>query len=371
MNDNLLEAFGLTERQTVLLYSVQAAIAEHDYELDGDPNPEKLKWISKWKKVLKENWEKALKEIAKKALPEENGEKTLQTQFPPLIDKMVLYRELREEVDRHENKTWFYILVLECITFRPFTPLTEEDNKEKTYSKCKFNEKAGYDYLKSLLVNTDRIPADRIDRLKKVYEDNINRISGRIIKIFAQIASTIAVGAIAAALAATFAGPIAVAILGSQFAGLHGAALVSACLAMLGGGAIAVGGAGMAGGVAVIAGGGALLGLAAGGAANGAVSLLAASSPDFTLTQAAKLETILREIILNAQHDVKTAQKIIARLEDRIVEMQNKLTELELKDKENKKAIQNLKESINYMKNSHTEMRKFTSAYEIGLSAQN
>ncbi len=355
MNDTLLEMFGLTERQAMLMYSLQAAIAEHDFELDGNPNPEKLSWISDWKCQLRKTYPSL-----------------------SLIHKTDLHRELREEFDQHEIRTWFYILVLECIAFRPFTPLPaeedikkKEDIKMKTYSKCKFNEKKGYDYLKNILGNTDRISADQIDRLKKVYEDNINKISNRNVKIFAQIASTIAIGAIAAALAATFAGPIAVAILGPQFAGLHGAALVSACLAMLGGGAIAVGGAGMAGGVAVIAGGGALLGLAAGGAANGAVSLLAATSPDFTLTQAAKLETILREIILNAQHDIKTAQKIIARLKDQIIEMQNKLTELELKDKENKKAIQNLKESINYLKRSHDDMNKFTSAYEIGLSAQN
>ena len=115
-------------------------------------------------------------------------------------------------------------------------------------------------------------------------------------------------------------------------------------------------------------GGGALLGLAGGGAIAG-VNLLF-QSPDFTLTQAAKLETILQEVILNAQHDICSAQKIIAQYREQIGELTKRITILELENKQNKKDLDSIKISLKYMKTSCMDMNVFTSSFEIGENAQ-
>ena len=139
---------------------------------------------------------------------------------------------------------------------------------------------------------------------------------------------------------------------------------------MIGGGAIAAGGTGIAGGTAIIAGGGALLGIAGGGAAVGLGTMLVESSPEYTLTQAAKLETILKEVILNAQQDVVCAQKIIEKYKEQIDEMNKKLTAMELEAEKNKKDLKIIKLSIKYLKKSCKDMNVFTSAYEEGLKTE-
>ena len=165
----------------------------------------------------------------------------------------------------------------------------------------------------------------------------------KVTKIALGVVSTVAVAAIVAATAGVLAGPIAVALFGSQFVGLSGAALTAACLAMAGGGAIAIGGTGMIGGIAAIVGGGALLGMAGGGAAISAVTLFVASTPQLALTQAAKLEVVLKEIVLNAQKDIKSAQQVLENYRNQIMNLNSELAKIRLDSEKNKKTISNIK----------------------------
>jgi uncharacterized coiled-coil protein SlyX len=252
--------------------------------------------------------------------------------------------------------------------FTPYTALDSEDNKD--FKEYKYDSKKSYQRLKEFFVKQGILSDEKIERLHKTYSKSINQITGKGKKIALSILSVVAIAALAAAGAAVFAGPIAVALFGEQFVGLSGAALTAACLAMAGGGAIAAGGAGVAGGIAVIAGGGVLLGLAGGGTTAGIVFKMIASTPEYTLTQAAKLETILKEVILNAQQDVVSAQKIISRLQKQIDELNKKLTELETANENNKKEIKNIKTSIEYLKKSCKDMKAFASDYETGLNVK-
>ena len=125
----------------------------------------------------------------------------------------------------------------------------------------------------------------------------------------------------------------------------------------------------MAGGVAIIAGGGALIGLAGSGTAVGVLSALLSSSPEYAITQAAKLETILKEVILNAQKDVVSAQAVIQQYKSQIEELNKKVTELETDNEKHKKELKNLKTSIKYLTKSCKAMNTFTSAFEVGLDS--
>lgn len=350
-DNSMLEMFGLTYEQSNLLFSTERMITKFDIVSTNNQEKANIKrtWLKKWEIGIKTYFESA-------GSDSNCG----------FIDVDDLPERFRKELQKSNNHTWYYILVLECMVFTPYTALGGDDDKD--FKKCKYDEKRAYLCLKEFFVKQGAISDEGIERLHKTYKKSVFKITGKAEKIALGIVSVVAIAAIAATGVAIFAGPIAVAIFGSEFAGLSGAALTAACLAMAGGGAIAIGGGGMAGGIMVIAGGGALLGLAGGGAAAGLISAMVESAPEYTLTQAAKLETILKEVVLNAQQDVVTAQKIIRSLQEQIDELNKKLTELETANEKNKKEIKNIKTSIKYLKKSLKDMNVFTSSYETGLS---
>ena len=350
-NEDIIQMFGLSYDQTRLLFSAQKMIIEYDIRITNNlvTARKKREWLS--------DWEQSIADYLKTNNSKDNG------RLIPIED---LLKAFLDELKDNDNKTWYYIVVLELIEFTAYYPLGKEGDKE--YKKLKFNVDRCYDQIKDFIMSQQYISGEAIDRLDKTYVKSLNKISGKVGKLVTKVIGVVAVSALAAALTATFAGPIAVAIFGKGFAGLSGIALTNACLAMAGGGAIAVGGLGIQGGIIALAGGGALLGLAAGGTAAGVSSLLT-SSPEYTLTQAAKLETILKEVILNAQQDVVTAQRIIQRYKEQIAELGKKITEMELKEEKTAKELKNIKAILEYMKKSQKDMSKFASSYQIGLES--
>ena len=353
-NEEIIEMFGLTYHQTKLLFSAQKQVTEYDISITKNLEKAIVKrtWLEEWKKSII-TYLDAVNENDKSELIESEED---------------LRKAFLEEINKSANKTWYYIVVLELIEYVPYTSLGTQN--DKAYSKLRFDVDKNYYYIRNFIVSHEYLSEDKIDRLDKTYTKSLSKISGKVGKIITKVAIVIAITAVAAALAAAFAGPIAVALFGSEFAGLSGAALTSACLAMAGGGAIAAGGLGIQGGILVIAGGGALLGFASGGTAVCVTSALLLSVPEYTLTQAAKLETILKEVILNAQKDVVTAQKIIAQYQEQIVELTKELTKMELQNEKNKKEIQNIRTCLKYLKKSYEDMSKFTSAFDIGLQTE-
>ncbi len=348
-NNALLEMFGLTAEQSLLMFSTERMIAAYDIYLSKDKKnyQNKLLWLSKWEESILLYLRKA------------TGNKDLE-----LLKRDELFAAYKEEYEKSPNKTWFYISALECLEFTPYTALGD-DEQDKIYKKLKYNEKACDKMLNDFFVELGYISKEMIDRLYKTYDRSISKISGKGKSIAVKVLVVLGITALCAALAAVGAGPIAVAIFGDQFA-FSGAALTSACLAMAGGGAVGTG-LGMAGGVAVIAGGGALLGFAGSGTAVAATSLLLLKAPDFTLTQAAKLETILKEIILNSQHDIVNAQMILNEYKKRIGELSRLVEEIKLDSETTKKELKRIKESLKYMEKSYNNMRVFESAFNEGL----
>lgn len=150
--------------------------------------------------------------------------------------------------------------------------------------------------------------------------------------------------AIVVALAVILLQPEIVALLAPE--GLFGAAAANAVMAMLGGGAIAAGGLGIAGGWAVLVGGGFLIG---GTVGTTAYMAIASSSSGFVLSQAARLEVVLKEIIMGMQNDTKLFQEILLNQQTQIYSLKNELKKLQENEKENKEKIKNLKKSIDYL----------------------
>jgi hypothetical protein len=341
---NILSMFGLTAVQTRILFSIENLLVQKDIQDSQKNKEEKQKWLAEWSKSILDYLVKA----------------NIQCSF---LTRPEILKSIALEHSKDINNTWYYLIMLEATLFEPYSPIADNKEDNKLYKKLKYKEQS--DTIKSLVRNSKIMDEIYIDRFQKTYSMSISKLTGKVTKIALYAVGAIAIAAIAAATAGVLAGPIAVALFGTQFAGLSGAALTAACLAMAGGGAIAVGGAGMAGGVLAIVGGGALLGMAGGGAVGGA-ALFVASAPELALTQAAKLEVVLKEIILNAQQDIKCAQHVLEIYKNQIACLHSDLAKSKLEHAEDKKTINNMKKSIEYMEKAYKNISTFASCYEIG-----
>lgn len=344
---NSTDLFGLNTEQLRILYSIEYILTQRDIISDQKNAINKEMWLRQWTSALTV----AMGENPI-AYPQRDG----------------LIHAVQREARLSGNNTWIYLILLESSLFTPYLPLGESKDDDKRFAKLKFHDQS--EYLKILMDDIGIVDSSYVDRFQKVYKKSIDRLSNKVQKIALGAASVVAVAGITAATAGALAGPIAVALFGSEFAGLSGAALTSACLAFAGGGAIAAGGAGVAGGVAAIVGGGALLGAAGGGVAVSATNLIVKNSPELVLTQAAKLEVVLKEVFLNAQQDIQSAQSIIEIYKQKILQIKQEADSLKLDKEQDRTMISNMKKSVDYLEKSYKEMVKFESAYELALSAE-
>lgn len=343
--------FGLTQEQTCFLFSLEKLLTQND--IINSSIKKNIQYEKQW---LRE-WELSLKE----------GDNEKEKNIVLINSRYELIEKLKHSLEQNDNNNiWYRLIILEAIAFKAYYPLGKNDDKQ--YQKLKYDSQIKY--LKEFVASVGYVTADDVERYEKMYNRAINIGSGKKQKIVTTVVSVLAVGAITAATAGAFAGPIAVTLFGSQFAGLSGAALTSACLAFAGGGAIAAGGAGMAGGVIAIVGGGALLGVAGGSATALGIGVISKKDPQFTLTQAAKLSVVLREIVLNEQHDIILAQQILEQYKENIAKMEKELKKLKLEQENNKEEISNLKKAIEYLEKVFKDTNKFASAYDVGMSVK-
>lgn len=346
--NDILSVFGLTAKQTALLFSLQKSCALKC--ADSSKSQENMERKRMWTK----KWSESIEEI-------------LAVENQSLIEEADLIQEFQKELRESGSKIWFQLIILEAVTFKAYTPLGNEE-EDKIYSRLHYHSQM--EYIKSFILLTGYGNPEMAEKYWKMYERAEDKAAGKTQKIIINAISVVMVGALCAATASLLAGPIAVFLVGGQFAGLHGAALVSACLAFLGGGAIAAGGAGMAGGAMVICGGGALLGAAVGGAAVAGKEALFGTSPALVLTLAAKLDVVLREIILNEQKDIRLAQKVLENYKENILALNTRIASLELENKKNEGQIKNLKKAVEYMEKIFKDMNRFTSSFEVGLNEE-
>lgn len=324
--DNIVSTFGLTAEQTWILMSLQKMIVKDQVNYaksqDEKYSSDKAKWYADWDNRTGEY----LRDVTKR--------------FSSLCDCVPMLRDavLNSEKE-NKNNAWKYMILLECTLFEPFYPLGASKEDIKFVKPLKSNKKVRQDTLQRIsdILGTDQ---KYIDIFQKSYKSAIRRLSNYWTKVIL----TGGVVAIVVALAVILLQPEIVALLAPE--GLFGAAAANAVMAMLGGGAIAAGGLGIAGGWAVLVGGGFLIG---GTVGTTAYMAIASSSSGFVLSQAARLEVVLKEIIMGMQNDTKLFQEILLNQQTQIYSLKNELKKLQENEKENKEKIKNLKKSIDYL----------------------
>lgn len=325
-----MKDFGLTPEETRIMFSYQYHLvqADIDNESNKEKNALKRECLRKWKAST----ELFLNSQIKASSPPKSSLDII-TEFE-LLTNLV-----KSSLITPGNQLTRYLILVEVTLFQPYYPLG--DSRDEAFKDLKIADEERLNRkLRCFALNLD-IDPNCVNRFKTNYKEAIDGIKGAVNPWFLA-----AIGAVVLGVVAIFATPLIAGLLVPILApGLSGAAAVSAVLAALGGGAIAAGGFGMAGGMMVIVAGGSILGASAGVG----VGTLFGQSPDTALTQAAKLEVVMKEIIF-IQKDIRKAQEIIKEQRIAIRSLEDKLDELLLNKQKNHEEIENLKKAIEYLK---------------------
>ncbi len=314
-----LKRFELNVNQLKILFSLQYVITKEDVErTKGHKRFVKRQWLLSWSASIHDY------------LDALNSSHT--RQFYNLNEiKQAINKEL---ADMPTNKTWYPIAILEATLFIPYTELRRNKADDREYRKLRFTKQTKY--IKKIVGERGLVKSEDIDQFERIYKKVIFQLRGI--------------------------GPITVAIFGSGFPSLKEAALTSASLAAAGSGVILVDKVG-------IVGGGGLLSLTVSEADVSAMNRLIILSPGFTLLQAARLEAVVREIILNKQKNTLLAQHILEDYAEQIKKLNKYIQGLGLtsQDREDKRAIRELEESLKYMQRTYININTFTSCFNIGM----
>lgn len=285
-----------------VLHSVMREIVAHDIALEKHDKRRERKqlWL--------DEWSNRIAETVRLAWAADAGY---------FLDEDEIYEAIENSRD---DASWVYLATLEASGFKPYEPLSGENDKD--YKGLKLSS----DYLADVFCKRqDVLSMKDLRKLERAVSSARRTVDGGLAKRIASgvgiIAVVSATGGAAFYLAPTIA-PILATALGANTVALSGAALTSASLAFLGGGALAVGGAGMAGGTMLIAGGGALIGAVGGTGVSAVASMALATNASYVLDECSKLIAFCEEVLLKRDSDTDSVMAIYNALGQRIVELE-------------------------------------------------
>ena len=319
--------FGLTAEQSEVLFALQRKLTSNDVLVEGLKKP----FIGSNKKGKKQlwldTWDRSIADYLK-----QYGGKSSQTKLS-FYDLAAKIKQLDQNA---QNKVWKYMVFLECVLYSPYYPLSDNKDAYKPFKGLSIDKKGRRETLEKI---ADNLQIDK--KYIKIFEDAHSSAVKKLSGYWAKVAMGAGIGIIVILIAiVTFQYEI-IAFFATE--GLSGAAAISAGLAALGGGAVAAGGFGMAGGIAVLVGGGSLLGASAGTAVGVSIASLGSNA---VLSEAAKLQVVLKEIVLAIQKDTMYFQQILLNINKEISQLKEEIIKLKTDSANNKKKIKNLEKSI-------------------------
>ena len=342
---DVFSTFGLNFKQTCLLFSLERQIIMNDITYSEMQN--KVEEANA-KKAWLYNWESKINDY----LSSLNNGQSLSLGVDTIDPKSLFIKEK----ENSKNLTWKYLILLECILFNPYYPLEMVEDKgvwEALKEKFK-NQALNKDnkiYSLNKIAEILEIENTYVEKFKKSYEASLDTLSG----FWQKIVLGVGIGAIATTIIVLcFINPIAGGILAVKgITGLTGIAAFNAAMAALGGGAIAAGGLGVAGGIAVLVGGSLVL-----GGGTGAVIGMLTTNPKIMMTEMAKMQVVMKEIVLGLQKDTALFQEILNKLTANELEMRQEIKRLQEDNEANKEKIKNLQEAVEYLEKGINELKK-------------
>jgi hypothetical protein len=322
--ESILSSFALTYEQANILFSIRYHLLIADVKQMKTETliAKKNKWINDWLASTNEFL---------KAEAESKDVNSLMIE----TEKDILNSLITNSVKESLIKTPYYLILLEATlqdAYYSLDGISIKVDKSLAYF-------IDFELLKEFAILMGIDPNIAYSYIN-TYRKSIRSLTGYWKKIF--IGASI--GAVLMAITAGTAAPAIAALLAPI--GLSGGAATMAGLALLGGGALAAGGLGVAGGFTVVIAGGAILGCVLGTAGG----RLLVANPTLVLTESAKLEVIMKEVILTEQKDTRFAQELIKEQRKAIHELEIEVISLKEDTEKNKEKIKNIEKSIKYMR---------------------
>ena len=319
--------FGLTAEQSEVLFALQRKLTSNDVLVEGQKKPIIGSNKKGQKQLWLDTWDRSIEDYLKTY-----GGKSSQTK----LSYYDLSAKIKQLDQNAQNKVWKYMVFLECVLYSPYYPLSDNKEAYKPFKGLCIDKKGRKETLEKI---ADNLQIDK--KYIKIFEDAHSSAVKKLSGYWTKVAMGAGIGIIVILIAiVTFQYEI-IAYFAAE--GLHGAAAISAGLAALGGGAVAAGGFGMAGGIAVLVGGGSLLGASAGTAVGVSIASLGSNA---VLSEAAKLQVVLKEIVLAIQKDTMYFQQILLNINKEIAQLKAEIIKLKTDSANNKKKIKNLEKSI-------------------------
>lgn len=322
--------FGLTAEQSEILFALQRKLTSNDVLVEGRKSPLIGSNKKGQKQLWLDTWDKSIEDYLKTF-----GGKMTQTR----LSYFELAEKIKQSDQNSQNKVWKYMVFLECVLYSPYYPLSENKNAYKPFKGLSIDKKGRKEELEKI-ANILQIDRKYIKIFEVAHSSAVKKLSG----YWTKVAMGAGIGIIVILIAIVTCQYEIIAFFAAE--GLSGAAAISAGLAALGGGAVAAGGFGMAGGIAVLVGGGSLLGASAGTAVGVSIASLGSNA---VLSEAAKLQVVLKEIVLAIQKDTIYFQQILLNINKEISQLKAEIIKLKTESANNKKRIKNLEESINIL----------------------
>ena len=319
--------FGLTAEQSEVLFALQRKLTSNDVLVEGQKKPIIGSNKKGQKQLWLDTWDRSIEDFLKTY-----GGKSSQTK----LSYYDLSAKIKQLDQNAQNKVWKYMVFLECVLYSPYYPLSDNKEAYKPFKGLCIDKKGRKETLEKI---ADNLQIDK--KYIKIFEDAHSSAVKKLSGYWTKVAMGAGIGIIVILIAiVTFQYEI-IAYFAAE--GLSGAAAISAGLAALGGGAVAAGGFGMTGGIAVLVGGGSLLGASAGTAVGVSIASLGSNA---VLSEAAKLQVVLKEIVLAIQKDTMYFQQILLNINKEIAQLKAEIIKLKTDSANNKKKIKNLEESI-------------------------
>lgn len=340
----LTSKFGLNLNQAKILFSIQKLIVENDIAVSRMKHSEKSSYKEKW---LKE-WSKSILDY----LCELESSQTRS-----FYNRYEIKQAINSEVKKSpSNNSWYYIIMLECISFIPYKCEYIEDKKNciKSSSSTKI------EFIKKLVREHMIINVNDIDKLEEAYNKTITKLKGGLPKIIIAMVGILSMTFLINALRSIYLGPVLIAIFGARANEL---VFMKAYLAAVTGGVISVGN--IREDDSMIVGGGVLLGLARDEHINCKITRFIAIEPRYTLMQTAKLEVVLKEIILKSSKDIIVAKEILSNYKEQIGQLHMHV--LQLTTENDIEFTRKLRKSLYYMEKSYKDMNLFILNFEKSI----
>lgn len=319
--------FGLTAEQSEVLFALQRKLTSNDVLIEGQKKPFIGSNKQGQKQLWLDTWDRSIEDFLKTY-----GGKSSQTK----LSYYDLSAKIKQLDQNAQNKVWKYMVFLECVLYSPYYPLSDNKEAYKPFKGLSIDKKGRKETLEKI---ADNLQIDK--KYIKIFEDAHSSAVKKLSGYWTKVALGAGIGIIVILIAiVTFQYEIIAYFAAS---GLSGAAAISAGLAALGGGAVAAGGFGMAGGIAVLVGGGSLLGASAGTAVGVSIASLGSNA---VLSEAAKLQVVLKEIVSAFQKDTMYFQQILLNINKEIYQLRAEIIKLKTDSANNKKKIKNLEKSV-------------------------